>query len=183
MLTPESPYYSPDDLPGLIAMLRKIGFIDGPLDDSDRRYLLGEHFMQWVTFMGCSPYIELEPGEPGQPFSHLVIEGPSTYPRLLQGRNTTPPRCAACRKRLGGWQATFETWRREQPGWLATCPHCGHTQDPASYDFRRSAGCGRLFLCVEHIFPQEAIPSPSLLNHLRDIAEDQAWRYFYQQKG
>ncbi len=181
VLTPQSPYYSPDDLAGLIAMLREIGFIGDLLPDSQVGYLLGENFMQLVTFMGCSPFIRLEPGDPEQPFCHLIIDGPSVHPRLLQGKNTTPPRCAACRKRLVGWQATFEIWQQERPGWQATCPHCGHNQDPASYDFRQSAGCGRLFLSVENIFPQEAIPSPALINRLQEVTHNQTWHYFYLQ--
>jgi hypothetical protein len=182
-LTPENPYLRPEEPARILAQLREIGFIGDRLADSDNRYLLGDNFMQLVTFMGCSPNIELNPGEPGQPFCHLVIDGPSERPRLLRGRNTTPPRCAGCRKRLEDWQTIFETWRQEAPGWQAPCPHCGHLQDPATYDFRQSAGCGCLFLLVENIFPQEAIPSPALLHRLQATTDDRPWRYFYLQDG
>jgi hypothetical protein len=183
VLTPEDPYLKPEEPARIPALLREIGFIGDRLTDSDNRYLLGDSFMQLVTFMGCSPNIRLNPGEPGQPFCHLAIDGPSERPRLLQGRNTTPPRCAGCRKRLEGWQTIFETWQQETPGWQASCPHCGHFQDPATYDFRQSAGCGSLFLLVENIFPQEAIPSPALLHRLQAITDNRPWRYFYLQDG
>ncbi len=182
VLTPESPYWSPDDPLRIVAVLHEIGFIAGRLEGSVHRYLLGEHFLQLVTFMGCSPNIRIEPGEPGEPFCHLIVDGPSEHPRLLQGKNTTPPRCAVCRKRLDEWQRIFAVrpLYSDQP---AICPHCGYPQAPATYDFRHSGGCGRIFLFVENIFPQEAIPSPELLKHLGSATADQAWRYFYLQDG
>jgi DNA-directed RNA polymerase subunit RPC12/RpoP len=183
VLTPEDPYLRPGKPAGILAQLHDIGFIGDRLADNDNRYLLGDSFMQLVTFMGCSPSLQLAPGEPEQPFCHLLIDGPSDHPRLLWGRNTTPPRCANCRKRLQGWQTTFEAWRQEPPGWQAACPYCGHRQDPATYDFRQSAGCGCLFLLVENIFPQEAIPSPALLNRLQATTDNRPWRYFYLQDG
>lgn len=180
VLTPENPYHQPGDPAPILSLLQKIGFIGEPLVEEEYRYLLGENFMRLVSFVGCSPSILLQPGEPGQPFCHLVVDGPSAHPRLLYGKNTVPPRCAGCRKRLRNWQASFENWRLEGPGYQAPCPHCGRLQDPATYDFRQSAGCGCLFLRVENIFPQEAIPAPALLTHLRQTTS-QAWIYFYQQ--
>ncbi len=180
VLTPEDPYYQPSELAPILALLTEIGFISGPLAEGEYRYLLGENFMRLVSFVGCSPSILLQPGEPGQPFCQLVVDGPSAQPRLLHGKNTVAPRCATCRKRLQNWRSSFEIQRLEGPGYQAPCPHCGRLQDPMTYDFRQSAGCGRLFLCVENIFPQEAIPAPALLTHLRRVTS-QAWHYFYQQ--
>jgi hypothetical protein len=50
-----------------------------------------------------------------------------------------------------------------------------------TYDFRQSAGCGRLFILVENIFPQEAIPSTTLLEAMKRATNGEAWYYFYQQ--
>jgi hypothetical protein len=50
-----------------------------------------------------------------------------------------------------------------------------------TYDFRQSAGCGRFFLLLENIFPQEAIPSPALLDALKRACQGEPWHYFYQQ--
>ncbi|MEJ2462993.1 MAG: hypothetical protein P8098_15390 [Candidatus Thiodiazotropha sp.] len=182
VLTPTDPYFAPDDQTAITTRLQQIGLIGAALNDSVERFLLGERFMQLVTFMGCSPYIQLEPGRSGEAFCHLVIDGPSPYPRLLRGKNTTPPRCAACRKRIDNWRDSVEHWLTAAPGWWATCPHCGHAQDPATYDFRQTAGCGRLFLFIENIFPQEAVPSPTLLDNLSAVSEATPWHYFYQQE-
>jgi hypothetical protein len=87
----------------------------------------------------------------------------------------------ACRKRLNDWQTSFKSWQGSTDNSMARCPHCGYQQDPVTYDFRQSAGCGRLFLFVENIFPQEAIPSPALLEALKRASNGEAWRYFYHQ--
>jgi DNA-directed RNA polymerase subunit RPC12/RpoP len=181
VLTPEDPYRLPEDLHAVIDELSGIGFIASPLPGHSAAFLLGENFMQWVTFMGCSPFIRLEPGDDGEPFCHLVIDGPYERPRLLQGRNTAPPRCAACRKRIDIWHEVIGGRSREAADGLAVCPHCGHRQDPATYDWRQSAGCGRLFLQVENIFPQEAVPSPGLLERLGSASGGLPWRHFYLQ--
>jgi hypothetical protein len=182
VLTPVSPYAALEDQAPLVAMLREIALIDSAILPHTNRFLLGENFMQWINFMGCSPFIRMEPGEDNEPYCHLIIDGPTSHPRLLAGRNTTPPRCANCRKRLIDWRHTFAAWEEASPGWLATCPHCGQTQDPVTYDFRQTAGCGRLFLFIENIFPQEAIPSPSLLQYLKKASDNLTWGFFYQQE-
>ena len=180
-LTPIDPDFEPEDIPGMVRQLQQIGLIDEALAGSKDRYLLGTQFMQLVTFMGCSPFIRLQPGEAGEPFCHLIMDGPSVAPRLLAGKNTRPPRCASCRKRLDDWQASFEQRSSALALRQATCPHCGHQQDPATFDFRQTAGCGRFFLLLENIFPQEAVPSPTLLNTLADATGSTPWHFFYQQ--
>jgi hypothetical protein len=180
VLAPADPYVLPQDPEALLAALREIGFIDRAMNNAPG-YLLGERFMQLVTFMGCSPFIRLQPDAPGEPFCHLRLEGPYPRPKLLWGKNTQPPRCQACRKRLNHWRASFATREQSTNGWQACCPHCGHHQDPVTYDFRQSAGCARLFLLVENIFPQEAIPSPALFEALKRTGNGDAWHHFYLQ--
>ncbi|MCG8487158.1 MAG: hypothetical protein MI756_06785 [Chromatiales bacterium] len=172
VLTPQDPYFVPKNPTDLFDALRDIGLIASPLE-AEQGYLLGEAFMQLITFMGCSPFIRLEPDESGEPFCHLRVDGPHSEPILLTGKNSLPPRCEACRKRISDWPI--------EPRQLAECPHCGHHQDPASYDFKQSAGFGRFLLKIENIFPQEAIPSPRLLEVLQQASNGAPWHHFYQQ--
>jgi hypothetical protein len=138
--------------------------------------------MQLVSFMGCSPFIQMEPNREGEPFCHLWIDGPHPRPVFMRGRNTGSPRCEACRKRIPEWQPLIEPWSADPANYLAVCPHCGHRQNPASYDWRQSAGSGRLFFCIENIFPNEAIPSPELLKTLGSNGpQREPWRFFYIQ--
>jgi hypothetical protein len=172
VLTPQDPYLVPETPQVLLKELRVLGLIGAPLDQN-QAHLLGETFMQLITFMGCSPFIRVEPDESGEPFCHLQVDGPFPEPKLLVGKNSLPPRCKACRKRITDWQKSL--------GQHAPCPHCGHQQDPASYDFKQSAGFGRFLLKIENIFPQEAIPTPRLLDTLQQASNDAPWHYFYQQ--
>ncbi len=172
VLTPRDPYFAPENPQALFDALRDLGLIASPLE-ANQGYRLGEAFMQLITFLGCSPFIRLEADESGEAFCHLRVEGPHAEPRLLTGKNSLPPRCDACRKCINDWQS--------QPAQLAECPHCGHRQDPVSYDFKQSAGCGRFLLKIENIFPQEAIPSSRLLDTLQQTCNGAPWHYFYQQ--
>jgi hypothetical protein len=181
ILTPEDPYFVPPQPDAILSSLREIDLIGSPLENGQGN-LLGEAFMQLVTFMGCSPAIQLEPGKAGEAFCHLLSQGPYPKPRLIEGKNTQPPRCSACRKRINDWRTLFQDWSEKEAGWTFSCPHCHQHQDPAKLDFRQSAGCGRFFLSIENIFPQEAIPSPSLLKTLQQESEMQPWCYFYQQE-
>jgi DNA-directed RNA polymerase subunit RPC12/RpoP len=181
ILTPEDPYFVPNQIDAILHRLEKIGLVGRPLENGNG-YLLGDAFMQLVTFMGCSPAIRLEPDDSGEAFCHLLSKGPYPKPRLIGGKNTQPPRCNACRKRISDWQGLFQDGSLKEADRLFVCPHCNHPQDPAKLDFRQSGGCGRIFLFIENIFPQEALPSPTLLNALQQESEQQPWCYFYQQE-
>ena len=181
ILTPKDPFLLPANPEEIFKALRQTGLIATPLE-SNHAYLLGESFMQLVTFMGCSPSIRLEPDESGEPFCHLLLAGPYPRPKLVRGKNTLPPRCNNCRKRIEAWQADFQAWEQKGGAWEARCPHCGYQQNPASYDFRQSGGCGRFMLFIENIFPQEAIPTAALLECLKQASDGQPWHYFYQQE-
>ena len=182
-LTPQDPYYLPADLVPIIERLIDIGFIHpDTTDDNINGYRLGDRFMQLVTFMGCSPAIQFEPDEAGNPYCHMRVVGPYESPRLLHGRNTTPPRCGSCRKRIENWRKFIGPSGDSAPDTLIACPNCGHLQNPTSYDWRQSAGSGRLFLFIENIFPQEAIPAPGLLSQISQVSESKPWHYFYLQE-
>jgi hypothetical protein len=62
------------------------------------------------------------------------------------------------------------------------CPACGHSAPPWGWDWKESAGFGRIFLTVEEVFPGEAVPAPALLDLLARITGC-AWRHFYVQDG
>ncbi|MEN8168537.1 MAG: hypothetical protein ABFR65_13810 [Pseudomonadota bacterium] len=183
VLTPQDPFYLPTRLDAILERLHEIRFRGEPVEGMNgRHYLLGERFMQLVSFLGCSPFIQLEPSHDGEPFCHLIIDGPHPQAIFLRGKNTTQPSCENCRKRIPQWQPLIDQWLAAPDTFLASCPHCGHQQNPASYNWRQSAGSGRLFLFVENIFPNEAIPSPELLRALEESDEmGGGWRFFYIQ--
>jgi hypothetical protein len=85
VLTPQDPYLLPDQPESILDALHEIGFIGEALKEPPG-YLPGERFMQLVSFMGCSPYIRLQPDGSGEPFCHLRLEGPHPRPILLHDR-------------------------------------------------------------------------------------------------
>ena len=164
----------------LLTYLQDSQFIGMPLDEhcGAGSFRVGEAFLQLITFMGCSPYIELEPPANGGPFCYIRLEGPWVDPRLRYGHDTQGPRCHACRHRLPDWREFLTLWLAQPQAMIVECPRCGHKQRPLDLGWRREAGFGRLFIVVENIFPSEAAPVPRLLTGL-ERAIGIPWQYFY----
>ncbi|MEA3276913.1 MAG: hypothetical protein U9Q81_16830 [Pseudomonadota bacterium] len=177
LLTTEDPFLLPDS-DALRAELTTVGFLGEPLPGPDPAFSVGERFLQLVTFAGCSVQIDLLPSADG-PFCHILIAGPFEQPRLLSGRNTRPPRCRNCRSPLRDWKVRLAGWGAGRVTSIP-CPACGNPQPPWGYDWKGSAGFGRLFVSVEEVFPGEAAPAPALMALLESITAC-PWRYFYVQ--
>jgi hypothetical protein len=163
-----------------LAGLTRIGLVGAAVDTGlGPGFLVGPSFLQWITFMGCSPQIELAPPADGGSFCCLRLLGPFAVPQLLHGADTQPPRCAACRGRLLHWQTQLPRWLEQPAARSVACPHCAVSIRPLDLVWRQRAGWGRLFVTVEDIFPGEAVPVPNLLAELKR-ATGVGWQYFYQ---
>ncbi len=179
VLTPADPQASPDRAL-VIDVLTEAGFIGSPLSGRDDAYAAGPELLALLTFTGCAVAVPVSPGaSSGGIFCHVRVPRSAASPRLVAGRNTRPPRCSGCRARLGDW-------RERAPGWLdraqaaILCPVCGETRPPWRWDWKQQGGFGRLFVLVEEIFPDEAVPTPRLLD-LLTRADGSGWRHFYVQ--
>jgi hypothetical protein len=161
----------------LIHHLLRCGFIGGALA-TEGSYVVGPAFLQLVTFMGCSPHIELAPPPEGGSFCQVRVPGPTEHPRLLLGRNTRPPRCPACRARIDPWREHIAAWEATPDTPVMTCAFCGVSRAPVELGWRRDAGFARQYIAVEDVFPGEAVPVPALMQGLRR-ATDLGWDYFY----
>jgi hypothetical protein len=178
VLTP-APAAPPPSREATIEHLDRSGFIGEAFDAGGKQgFLIGERFLQQLTFMGCSPHIELSPPEDGGSFCHVRIRGPLQEPILLAGRNAQPPRCASCRGRVEAWRESLAAWRRRPAEAQVICPRCGKAQHPMDLDWKKQAGCGRLLIEIADVFPGEAVPVASLLKGLEQLGAG-AWRYFY----
>ena len=180
VLAPETPARAAEP-ESLIRVLRDTGLIGVPLGNGqDPAFLVGDAFLQVITFMGCSPHVELTVPAGGGSFCHVRLHGPHPSPILMFGRNTRPPRCCACRKRVAEWTPQAQAWRRNPDMARVECPHCTRQQRPMDVLWRQDAGFGRSFVAIEDIFPGEAVPVPSLLQTLhRELG--MPWRYFFLQ--
>lgn len=177
---PCNPEYIPTNIADIVSALQKCGFIGGrwqsPAAVSGERYLIGESFLSLVTFLGCAPAIELEPSivQPeSTEFCHIEIEQIRRRVEFIRGSEHLISRCPHCRQRHANWETIPETL-------LYSCDKCEVETHLSKYDWKNTAGCGRFFISLHGIYPQEAIPTASLLFSLKKIS-DTEWDYFYIQ--
>ncbi len=170
-LDPDSPAPPGEQV---LDFLREAGLIGTALDPGQRTFLVGDGFLELVSFMGCSAHVELEPpASGGTDFCHVSLLGPFESARLFAGRNTTPPRCPRCGGRLS-------EWRTRTLGPQLSCERCGASLKPTQLNWRRSAGFARLAVQVHNVFPSEAVPVPGLMKGLARLGAGD-WGYFYVQ--
>jgi hypothetical protein len=150
-------------------------------------YPTGERFLQLVTFLGCSPAIELDlPDAPdvleaacaaGQ-VCHIRISRSGRRLRFRAGNRPAAPRCPACRQPVADWETRIATWRSNpgDSGW--ECSHCAHQARVFDLNFRKGAGFGHTFIEIWGIHPAEAAPVAALLDALEDLGGCK-WKTLY----
>jgi hypothetical protein len=174
ILYPKSLTGNPTTATGLIGHLTAMGLLGAPLDELNNLFRVGNRFLQLGSFVGCSPYLQLEPPADGSDnFCHMLLHGPLESPRLYYGEGVRPPRCPSCGTAL-------IKWRQDVSSGLIGCRECGAKQPAEAIAWGKHAGYGRLFVEIRNIFPGEAIPAAELLNSLRDLDLGE-WGYFYLQ--
>jgi hypothetical protein len=177
LLFPADPAAAPPAAAAVVDALATLGLIGEPLE-ADGAYRAGPGFLHHLTFLGCAPYLVLEPpADGGTGFSHVLVAGPFATPRLLVGSNTATPRCPACRARLAHWRETLPDWRAAPLAASVACPACKASVAPAALDWRESAAAGRLFVEIRNVFPGEAVPGEELLGALERLGPGGAWHY------
>jgi hypothetical protein len=173
-LTPKDPATEPPARERLVQALEEVGLLGAPLAGQTDTYLVGERFLQLISFMGCSPHVRLEPPEDGSDnFCHLSLLGPYRPPRLLSGSNTRPPRCPEC-------GTAIKAWRDYRDKATITCDQCGTSSPMDRLEWRNKAGYGQLFVQIHNIFPGEAVPVDELMKRLEESGGGK-WSYFYLQ--
>jgi len=159
----------------LVRELQAIGLIGAPMPlEQAVYYPVGEQFLQLVTFLGCSPAIELDP--PGDPqeleaasatgrFCHVFISSGEQL-RFRGDSQSQAPRCPRCRSPEPGWKARLQAWQAGNNGPDWRCQDCGFSGRLSHLVFRKTAGFSRTFLEIRGIYPSEAVPGQALLDTL-----------------
>jgi hypothetical protein len=163
--------------PELAAALTRLGFIGAPLEPP-ARYLIGGHFLSQISFLGCSPAIELSPQEGTQApepggFTHVYLSPTFAEPRFVHDPQTARPICPRCGARI-------EQWQLQRHGDELLCPQCGNQASLEDYRWRRTAARARLFVSVLNVYPREAIPGDGFLTRLGELT-GATWDYAYCQ--
>jgi hypothetical protein len=175
VLCPDDPHWIPGNPENIINCLRHRELISDEIintsHDMSRCFLAGEKFLDLITFMGCSPNINLSPSDVSEKFSFIGLETTPDAITALTSRHTQAPHCPACNK-------AEKDWRQKLTSTELQCASCGQSSPPWLYNWRKSAGFGRTFIRITEIYPKEAIPQQALLDHLRDEL-GAGWQYFY----
>ena len=183
ILHPQSAFAPTPSQRTLTSAMAEIGLLGDVLESPPQRqrFLAGERFLQLISFLGCSPHIELAPtAGGGDDFCYVELLGPWARPRLFRGRNTRPPACPSCGRRQDGLQ-----WKLQPGAELAEttvwhCGHCGAGHHPARWNWRQQGGSARIALSINGIFPSEALPGDKLLARLKEL-DGSPWTYCYIQ--
>jgi hypothetical protein len=149
--------------------LKQIKLIGEAIDGDAAVFLTGEHFLQLISFVGCSTNVCLTPNS--NDFCHITISGPFDQPTLIWDRNCRPPRCTACKETIANWQEQAGAGRLK-------CPLCNRESKLEELSWGRQAGYSFIFIQIHNIFPGEARPTHSLIETLSDTTNSK-WSYFY----
>jgi hypothetical protein len=173
---------------GLIARLREVAFLgeqmDKPLNHllikkKQNRFLVGERFLQYMTFMGCSPSVELTPPTDGSlNFCHIHFSEITPETRFRCAAQNVFARCPQCRKRLSNWTQAVSIWSNDSSAVDFNCDKCGEQVSLFQLGWRHTAGFARMFIDIYSIYPQEVIPTDPFLALLETQTGAQ-WDYFF----
>ena len=149
----------------IMTTLTRVQFTETTTRDHSQ-HLPAEHFLSLLTFLGCSPNINLSPAI-GEADSH-------DYCTISLLEQSPAPRCPLCKKRITGWKSA--SW--QQNGQICTCDKCHTETTYANLSWKHECGFGCCGFEVTHIYPHEAVPTDQLLNALQQSTGFQ-WQYCY----
>ena len=187
VLHPADPLSEPRPVSVIRQCLDEIGLIDGSIKlGKASRYAAGKEFLGLITFLGCSPAIELHP--PADPvlrdeavrsgtLCHVYLSEIYPHPVLLANPGVIPC-CPQCRRRMSDWERHLKQWLENRDATQWRCQFCDYQGSIYSSGFRHKAGFGRSFIEIWSIHPAEAVPGDLLMDAL-SAATGTTWDYFY----
>ena len=141
---------------------------------SETRFDVGERFLSYFCFMGCSPNIELEPQENDQPYCYINIPQPSLQVQSIISKNVKLPRCPHCKVEQS--QLAEQLAKHYQSEVI--CPECSHAFSANKVNWRKTAVFAKTWIEVGNIYEAEAIPDAQFLAQLEEATQIQ-WKYAY----
>ncbi|MGB5438357.1 MAG: hypothetical protein WBN90_01720 [Gammaproteobacteria bacterium] len=180
LLHPADPHCPPIAKDVLAERLQSIGLIAAPVRiGSETIYPAGEYFLQLITFLGCSPAIEielptdadsLEAASRDGRFCHVTVTGDGQNLQFRAATKPAVPRCPQCRKPDPHWPENLHSWQEDRQQLHWSCALCGYSGQLTDLNFRKSAGFARTFIEIRGIYPAEAIPGEALLASLQALS-------------
>ena len=170
IIYPGDPNWTPDNPEALLKVLQEARLTGDVLNKNENSFLVGEKFLDHISFMGCSPNIKLDNEDNDGKFTFVRITATNSI-TALTGKHSFAPHCPHCKKPEKNWQELLQDNQ-------LTCSLCHTTSNAWQYNWRKSAGFGRCFIEITDIYPKEAIPQPSLLDSLEKTFQV-PWEYFF----
>ena len=180
------------DSKSLLNTLVESQFVITEAQDTNH-YLPGERFLSLITFLGCSPNINLFPVA-GENHCFISFMEPTEFPSCVGYTKTANPKCPNCTKRIADWK--IPDWQLPRrtlpgeilpgeilpgeilPGKLCTCDKCQVQTPYTELNWKHECGFARCGFVVNHIYPHEALPTDQLLDLLKQ-ATGFEWDYSY----
>lgn len=174
LLAPQEPSQK-IDLDRIVPLLTDLQLIAEPLNADKNSYLAGDRFMALISFAGCSPFLRFQPeSEDDQDFCHIRLHA-NEQPKLWTGINSRAPKCSHCQTTIKDWREQIQQQQQE-----LACQQCQQVSSTTAVNWGKHAGTGATAMEIFSVFPGEAVPSPTLLNSLKQL-NGLEWRYFYVQ--
>jgi len=156
----------------IFKILSSLLFIE-TIAHSENHYLPGDNFLSLLTFLGCSPSINLIPTA-DQAHCFISLIKPTIEVQCLGYTNTCKPKCPKCTKRIANWKT--HSW--PQASEICQCDKCGAQATYAELNWKQECGFARCGFEIAHIYPHEAVPTDQLLDALQENTGLE-WLYCY----
>ncbi len=140
---------------------------------SDNHYLPGEHFLSCITFLGCSPSINLQPVK-DESHCFISIIKPTQEVVCLGYTQSINPKCPACKKRINNWKTP--DWKKA--GETCTCDKCQAQTPYTELNWKHECGFAKCGFEINNIYPHEAVPTDTFLENLCQFSNFE-WNYAY----
>lgn len=165
----------------LLRALQDLELIGSTFELDDRtHHFTGPAFLDHISFLGCSPAIELDaPSGPLESaartgrFCHVQLHEATRRPRL-RIKTGRQPCCHQCRTDIDPQPLLAQIIS----GLDSTCPGCGRQTAAERLNWRQSGAIARIFLDIWGIHGAEAVPGDVFLQRLGRTTGGR-WDFFY----
>jgi len=137
----------------------------------------GKHFMQHLSFVGCSPTVATDENIDTYNKYSVEVVTSNTFLTLITGVRTKSPICPVCNMCTGEILATDEiTVVTNQVTWI--CPQCAAAVPAGKFKWRNKLAVAKDYIQINGVFEGEVIPGDIFL---RDLASKTGieWSYCY----
>jgi len=168
-------------------LMSELDIIDAPMvHENNNYYFAGSNYLQHISFLGCSPYLNFEPKNKFTLTDVKQTIADLNYIEFVLNSNNylfnninfgVKAICPKCKKRITQWQEIITAWQENLDS-TAPCPQCQQTISILNINWKKTAGFYKSAIIFHGIQAELALPSDNFLLQLEKTT-DQKWLYFY----